>query len=169
MDRHGNTSAASIPLAFDVAVKDGRIKPGQKATFTVDAFPGRTFEGQVRQVRKAATNVSNVITYVAVVSFANRDNRLLPGLALNTELRGPLSRLQAGEAERPVRVGGRPGGGGQAQEYKRDRTAPYTPDWREEIPAGSFYLSRAPGSFRVFRADGHPLIVSHGRCVEGAI
>ncbi len=29
MDRHGNTSAASIPLAFDVAVKDGRIKPGQ--------------------------------------------------------------------------------------------------------------------------------------------
>jgi 3-oxoacyl-[acyl-carrier-protein] synthase III len=28
VDRHGNTSAASIPLAFDVAVKDGRIKPG---------------------------------------------------------------------------------------------------------------------------------------------
>ena len=28
LDRHGNTSAASIPLAFDVAVKDGRIKPG---------------------------------------------------------------------------------------------------------------------------------------------
>ena len=28
VDQHGNTSAASIPLAIDVAVKDGRIKPG---------------------------------------------------------------------------------------------------------------------------------------------
>jgi 3-oxoacyl-[acyl-carrier-protein] synthase-3 len=28
VDQHGNTSAASIPLALDVAVKDGRIKPG---------------------------------------------------------------------------------------------------------------------------------------------
>jgi 3-oxoacyl-[acyl-carrier-protein] synthase-3 len=30
VDRHGNTSAASIPLAFDVALRDGRIKPGQR-------------------------------------------------------------------------------------------------------------------------------------------
>jgi 3-oxoacyl-[acyl-carrier-protein] synthase-3 len=29
LDRHGNTSAASIPLALDVAVRDGRIRPGQ--------------------------------------------------------------------------------------------------------------------------------------------
>jgi 3-oxoacyl-[acyl-carrier-protein] synthase-3 len=29
LDKHGNTSAASIPLALDIAVRDGRIKPGQ--------------------------------------------------------------------------------------------------------------------------------------------
>ena len=49
----------------------GRIRPGQKATFTVDAFPGQSFEGEIRQVRKAAQNVSNVVTYVAVVAFTS--------------------------------------------------------------------------------------------------
>jgi 3-oxoacyl-[acyl-carrier-protein] synthase-3 len=38
IDRHGNTSAASIPLAFDEAVRDNRIKPGQKIIF--EAFGG---------------------------------------------------------------------------------------------------------------------------------
>jgi|TARA_B100000959_G_scaffold204059_2_gene213768 3-oxoacyl-[acyl-carrier-protein] synthase-3 len=38
IDRHGNTSAASVPLAFDEAVRDGRIKPGQKIIF--EAFGG---------------------------------------------------------------------------------------------------------------------------------
>lgn len=43
----------------------GRIQPGQKASFTVDAFPGQTFEGRVDQVRKAAIAANNVVTYVA--------------------------------------------------------------------------------------------------------
>jgi HlyD family secretion protein len=34
----------------------GKIRTGQKATFTVDAFAGQTFEGEVRQVRKAVQN-----------------------------------------------------------------------------------------------------------------
>lgn len=64
----------------------GRIRPGQKASFTVDAFPGRTFEGQIAQVRKAAVNVSNVVTYVAVVTFSNTDGRLLPGMTANVRV-----------------------------------------------------------------------------------
>lgn len=64
----------------------GRIRTGQKASFTVDAFPGRTFEGQISQVRKAALNVSNVVTYVAVVTFANPDGRLLPGMTANVRV-----------------------------------------------------------------------------------
>jgi HlyD family secretion protein len=64
----------------------GRIRMGQKASFTVDAFPGRTFEGQISQVRKAALNVSNVVTYVAVVTFANPDGRLLPGMTANVRV-----------------------------------------------------------------------------------
>ena len=64
----------------------GRIRLGQKANFTVDAFPGQTFEGEVRQVRKAASNVANVVTYVAVVRFANADGRLLPGMTANVRV-----------------------------------------------------------------------------------
>jgi HlyD family secretion protein len=64
----------------------GRIKVGQNASFTVDAFPGRTFHGVVKQVRKAAQNVSNVITYTVVVSAGNDDLTLLPGMTANVRL-----------------------------------------------------------------------------------
>ena len=57
------------------------IQTGQKATFTVDAFPGRSFSGEVKQVRKAATVVSNVVTYTVVVSASNPDLTLLPDTA----------------------------------------------------------------------------------------
>jgi HlyD family secretion protein len=64
----------------------GRMKVGQKVSFNVDAFPGQTFEGQIRQVRKAATNVANVVTYVAVVGFSNEGGRLLPGMTANVRV-----------------------------------------------------------------------------------
>jgi len=64
----------------------GRIRTGQRATFTVDAFPGQTFEGEIRQVRKAAQNVANVVTYVAVVGFSNTGGKLLPGMTANVRV-----------------------------------------------------------------------------------
>ncbi|MDB5895479.1 MAG: hypothetical protein JWQ88_3010 [Rhodoferax sp.] len=64
----------------------GRIRLGQKASFNVDAFPGQNFEGEVRQVRKAAVNVANVVTYVAVVRFSNDSGRLLPGMTANVRV-----------------------------------------------------------------------------------
>lgn len=64
----------------------GRVRLGQKATFTVDAFAGRHFEGEVRQVRKAATVVSNVVTYTVVISAANPDLTLLPGMTANVRI-----------------------------------------------------------------------------------
>jgi HlyD family secretion protein len=64
----------------------GRIRTGQKASFTVDAYPGQTFEGEVKQVRKAAQNVANVVTYVAVVGFTNVGDKLLPGMTANVRL-----------------------------------------------------------------------------------
>ncbi len=63
-----------------------RIRLGQRATFTVDAFPGQSFEGEIRQVRKAAQNVANVVTYVAVVGFSNTGGRLLPGMTANVRV-----------------------------------------------------------------------------------
>lgn len=64
----------------------GRIRAGQKATFTVDAFPGQTFDGRVAQLRKAAQNVNSVVTYVGVIAFSNPDARLLPGMTANVRI-----------------------------------------------------------------------------------
>src|SRR5215469_202238 len=64
----------------------GRVQVGQQATFTVDAFPMRTFTGAITQVRKAAQNVQNVITYDVVVSADNSDLKLLPGMTANIKV-----------------------------------------------------------------------------------
>jgi HlyD family secretion protein len=64
----------------------GRIRVGQRATFTVDAFPGRSFSGEVRQVRKSAQNVQNVVTYTVLVSAANPDGQLMPGMTANVRI-----------------------------------------------------------------------------------
>lgn len=64
----------------------GRIHIGQRATFTVDAFPGRTFNGEVKTVRKAPQNVQNVVTYIAIVSANNERGELLPGMTANVRI-----------------------------------------------------------------------------------
>jgi HlyD family secretion protein len=95
----GQTVAASLqsPILFTIAqdlkrmqvevnvdeADIGRIRDGLAASFTVDSFPGRTFPGQVRQVRKAPKEVASVITYTVVVSTQNPDLRLLPGMTAN--------------------------------------------------------------------------------------
>lgn len=76
-------------MQVDTAIDEseiGRVQAGQKASFTVDAFPGRNFEGTVKQIRKAAQNVSNVVTYTVVISAANPDRALLPGMTANVRI-----------------------------------------------------------------------------------
>jgi HlyD family secretion protein len=80
-----NLSDMQVETSIDEA-DVGRVQLGQKASFTVDAFPGRTFHGEVRQVRKAATVVSNVVTYTVIVSAANPDLTLLPGMTANVRI-----------------------------------------------------------------------------------
>jgi HlyD family secretion protein len=64
----------------------GKTRVGQRATFTVDSFPGRSFSGEVRQVRKAAVTVQNVVTYTVVVSAQNTDLALVPGMTANVRI-----------------------------------------------------------------------------------
>lgn len=80
-----NLSDMQVDAAIDES-DVGRLQTGQKASFTVDAFPGQTFEGSIRQVRKAATNVANVVTYVAIVGFKNEGGKLLPGMTANVRV-----------------------------------------------------------------------------------
>ncbi|MBM4442824.1 MAG: efflux RND transporter periplasmic adaptor subunit, partial [Candidatus Rokubacteria bacterium] len=133
----GQTVAASLqaPVLFTIAqdltkmqvdtsvdeADIGRIKLEDRASFTVDAFPGETFTGSVTQIRKAALIVQNVVTYTVVVSVANPQGRLLPGMTANVKLvhaekanvlKVPNAALRfrpAGEGGGP---GGVPGGGG---------------------------------------------------------
>lgn len=64
----------------------GQVEEGQKARFTVDAYPNDVFEGNVTQVRLEATVESNVVTYEVVISAYNPDLKLKPGLTANVTI-----------------------------------------------------------------------------------
>jgi len=92
----GQTVAASMqaPTLFIIAVDlsklqvsanideadIGRIRPGQRATFRVDAYPTETFEGTVAQVRLQPVVVQNVTTYATIINAPNADLKLRPGM-----------------------------------------------------------------------------------------
>ena len=58
----------------------GQISEGQRATFTVDAFPNENFSGVVMQIRLNPTVTSNVVTYTVVIKADNPEMKLKPGL-----------------------------------------------------------------------------------------
>jgi HlyD family secretion protein len=98
----GQTVAASLqaPVLFTIArdLRDmqveaaideadvGRLRVGQPVSFTVDAFPRRSFTGEIKQIRKSPVNVQNVISYTVVISAANPDQSLLPGMTANVRV-----------------------------------------------------------------------------------
>lgn len=100
----GQTVAASLsaPVIFtiandltkmqiDAAVAEadiGTVEVGQKVDFTVDAFPRRTFHGDVLQVRNAPTTIQNVVTYDTVIGVTNADLKLKPGMTANLSIVG---------------------------------------------------------------------------------
>lgn len=76
-------------MQVDTSVSEsdvGAAKVGQDATFTVEAYPGRTFHGKVAQLRQAPITVQNVVTYNIVVGVENRDLALLPGMTANVRI-----------------------------------------------------------------------------------
>jgi HlyD family secretion protein len=64
----------------------GRLRVGLGASFSVDAFPRRSFSGEIRQIRKSPTNVQNAVRYTVVISAANPDFALLPGMTANVRV-----------------------------------------------------------------------------------
>jgi HlyD family secretion protein len=63
-----------------------RTRLDQAVTFTVDAYPDRSFKGRVTQVRSAPITVQNVVTYIVVVQVDNKDLRLKPGMTANVSI-----------------------------------------------------------------------------------
>ena len=92
----GQTVAASFqtPTLFEIAedlkkmqieaniaeADIGKINQSQEVTFTVDAYPGDTFRGNIEQIRLNPTKEQNVIMYTVVIRINNDDERLLPGM-----------------------------------------------------------------------------------------
>jgi HlyD family secretion protein len=98
----GQTVAASLqaPVLFTIAqdLRDmqveaaideadvGRLRVGMPASFAVDAFPRRSFTGDIRQIRKSPQNVQNVVSYTVIISARNPDLALLPGMTANVRI-----------------------------------------------------------------------------------
>jgi HlyD family secretion protein len=147
----GQTVAASLqaPVIFtiaqdlrkmevhtNVAESDiGRLKPGMRVTFTVDAYPGEPFRGSIRDIRNAPQVVQNVVTYDAVIDVANDDLKLKPGMTAtvsvitdrrpevlaipNAALRFRPETAGAGQGAGGARERGQAGAGGQASRRQR--------------------------------------------------
>jgi HlyD family secretion protein len=84
----------------------GNIRPRQPVTFTVDAYPGQVFKGEVGKVRLNATMTQNVVTYTVEIITDNSDGRLLPYLTANVK-------FLVSERRPALDPAARPGGSGQ--------------------------------------------------------
>jgi len=98
----GQTVAASFqaPVIFTIAqdltkmqvltnideADVGRVKVGQEASFSVDAFSDQPFKGAVSQIRLSPQTVQNVVTYPVVLDVANLDLKLKPGMTANVQV-----------------------------------------------------------------------------------
>ena len=76
-----------MQINSNVAESDiGRVQTGQTVEFTVDAYPDTSFNGSVRQVRRAPITVQNVVTYDVVVQVPNPGMKLMPGMTANVTI-----------------------------------------------------------------------------------
>src|SRR5664279_262150 len=98
----GQTVAASMnaPVLFQVAndlakmqidanvseADVGTVEEGQNVSFTVDAYPSRTFIGRVVQIRNSPVTVQNVVTYDTVIGVTNADFKLKPGMTATVSI-----------------------------------------------------------------------------------
>lgn len=88
-----NLAEMQVEAAVDEA-DIGSVAPGQRAEFTVDAYPDRIFEGEVKEVRLAsgeadadkATASSGVVTYTVIITAPNKDGKLLPNMTANATI-----------------------------------------------------------------------------------
>ena len=192
----GQTVAASLqaPIIFtiaqdlkkmevhtNVAESDiGRLKPGMRVSFTVDAYPGEPFRGSIRDIRNAPQVVSNVVTYDAVIDVANDELKLKPGMTATVSvitdrrtdvLSVPNAALRfrpdsAGPAVGPAAGQGAPGGNRQRQQRgSEDGEGP------RPVPKRTVYVlmngEPQPREVSVGISDGRVTEITGGALKEG--
>jgi HlyD family secretion protein len=78
----------SMELRVDIDEADiGKVKVGNEAFFTVEAYPGRTFPAKISELRFAPKTVDGVVTYEAILSIDNADLLLRPGMTATAEIK----------------------------------------------------------------------------------
>ena len=75
----------------------GRVKEGQKVRFSVDAFQGEVFAGEILQVRNSPTTSNNVVTYATIIKTSNPELKLKPGMTATVS-------IVTGEARGAVKI-----------------------------------------------------------------
>lgn len=91
-----------VQVVADVDEADiGSVHEGAEVSFSVDAYPGEIFEGEVNQVRMEAITTNNVVTYEVVIHADNPDLKLKPGLTANISI---YSMRRSGVLRLPVKA-----------------------------------------------------------------
>ena len=137
----GQTVAASFqaPVIFTIAqdltkmqvltnideADVGRVKVGQEASFSVDAFPDQPFKGAVSQIRLSPQTVQNVVTYPVVLDVANLDLKLKPGMTANVQVPVDVRKDALRVANSALRF--RPDTADLVAEARKGGTAPSAP------------------------------------------
>ncbi len=81
------TDLTTMQVDTNVSESDvGAIKAGNKASFTVESFPNRTYSAKVTEVRQSPQTIQNVVTYDVVVAAPNKDLSLKPGMTATTRI-----------------------------------------------------------------------------------
>jgi HlyD family secretion protein len=191
----GQTVAASLsaPTLFTIAndltqmqvianidqADIGVINAANKIGFTVDAFPGQTFNGTISQIRLNPVNTQNVVTYNVVIDVQNPDLKLKPGMTANLTitiaerqnvLKVPNAALRFRPADmtpekmRELFSGGREGGGGNAGEQRKQGEAPAAAPGNAEKPAANAEGGQRPAGAQ--RGEGRSGERGEGRSGE---
>ncbi len=80
-----DTSRMQVEAAVDEA-DIGQVRRGQDVRFTVDSYPNDTFEARVQQIRQAATQDTNAVSYLVILDVDNPDGKLLTGMTANVDI-----------------------------------------------------------------------------------
>src|SRR5438552_7527174 len=178
---------AKMQIEADVAEADiGLVGVGQDVEFTVDAFPGRTFQGKVTQVRNAPKIEVGVVTYVTIIEVNNPELKLKPGMTANVSvivarrdnaLRIPSAALrfrppkssEAKKSESPAALADAKGekkSGISArkkdkEKRKSERTV-YVASAREQAPGGAEGSGARPMQVKTGISDGSYIEVIEG-------
>jgi len=157
----------------------GKVKEGLETRFTVDAYPGETFRGRIREVRQAPSTIQNVVTYAAVIEARNPERKLRQGMtaAVTVETSRRPEALRVPNAALRYRPAGESGAAGNASPDERGSgkggARAGRPAADPARPAGESSLAARPA--KVFKlAAGKPVPVpvsagiSDGRQTEVA-